>query len=400
MTSLRLACFVGVTVSLIHTVGCSSKGATASTATIDTLPNGTVLVQNGREGAWSHTAAWSIEEVVRIGSAMGEDTLATFGDIWAVTLDRLGRIYVLDRQPKQLRVFDSAGQIVRVLGREGSGPGEFINPIGMDWDREGNLWIVDPRNARYTVYDTAGTLVASHRRRIGSWGFPWGGGFSRVGELFEPTFYQDPTSGESRRGYVRHLVDDGVTPIDTVRLPSYEGGSFTVESVGRRAVLGIPFAPTLPWQFDGRDGLWFGVSDEYRLYHRTLSGDTLRIVSREYQPVPVTAEDRETIRKSFGNTPFMSEAHINSLLDRVPDVKSAFDRLIVDDRGYLWISRQTSSGPEVDVFDAEGVYLGSLTIDINFAPPPAVIGNHIVGVWRDGMGVQFVLLYRIVGREP
>jgi hypothetical protein len=44
----------------------------------------------------------------------------------------LGRLYVLETQPPELRVYDvSSGSYVGALGREGDGPGEYRRPIAL-----------------------------------------------------------------------------------------------------------------------------------------------------------------------------------------------------------------------------------------------------------------------------
>jgi 6-bladed beta-propeller len=37
----------------------------------------------------------------------------------------------LERQEEQIRVFDSTGAYVRTIGREGAGPGEFKQAVGL-----------------------------------------------------------------------------------------------------------------------------------------------------------------------------------------------------------------------------------------------------------------------------
>lgn len=56
---------------------------------------------------------------------------------------------------------------LRLGTREGAGPGELKDAIGMDWDGRGHLRVADPGNGRYSVFDTAGELVTTHRRRRG-----------------------------------------------------------------------------------------------------------------------------------------------------------------------------------------------------------------------------------------
>ena len=51
-----------------------------------------------------------------------------------------------------------------------------------------------------------------------------------------------------------------------------------------------------------------------------------------------------------------------------------------------------------DVFDPEGRYLGPLHVEIGTRPPPRIIGDQLVGVVRDELGVPYVVLHRMEGR--
>lgn len=61
----------------------------------------------------------------------------------------------------EILVFDLAGRLVRSMGREGPGPGEFSSIEDLDIGPDGNLWIFDARRG-LTVIDTLGRYVESH----------------------------------------------------------------------------------------------------------------------------------------------------------------------------------------------------------------------------------------------
>ncbi len=388
-------------VSVLAVAGCAG-GERQPQVEVDTLESGAILVRNGAVGAWSSGEAWQTVEEVRIGSADAADPVVLFADVWDVTMDALGRIYVLDRQPKEVRVFTRSGQHVRTLGREGGGPGELRNPIGLAWGPDGNLWVTDTGNARYEVFDTAGNYLDSRQRRIGGWGYPWGGGFDRSGRLYEPSYFSDPAIGASRRVFIRHSVAGEVLATDTFELPEYESMVQRIEVEGGITIVGIPFAPSLTWRFDGGDGLWFSLSEAYRLHYRTLDGDTVRVVEREYSPVPVTDADRSAVRDRFAE---FGEPATNEIIARIPEFKPAYESFVVDDRGYLWVVQTSATEQDIsrgsvtfDVFDPEGRYLGPVHVEIGTRPPPRIIGDQLVGVMRDELGVPYVVLHRIEGR--
>lgn len=67
---------------------------------------------------------------LEIGIGNG-DSDVTFGYPASIAIDRHGNIYVLDAMVPQVSVFDSLGVFVRKIGRNGAGPGEYLQPIGL-----------------------------------------------------------------------------------------------------------------------------------------------------------------------------------------------------------------------------------------------------------------------------
>ncbi|MBI5449748.1 MAG: SMP-30/gluconolactonase/LRE family protein [Gammaproteobacteria bacterium] len=68
----------------------------------------------------------------------------------------------IDSTRHNIQVFDAAsGQLLRTLGRRGSGPGEFNLPLQIAVSADGLLHIVDSGNFRVQVIDDHGTPLAS-----------------------------------------------------------------------------------------------------------------------------------------------------------------------------------------------------------------------------------------------
>jgi hypothetical protein len=106
------------------------------------------------------TIQWT--EVYSVGVLEGPESLV-FGEIRDLAIDKEGRVYVLDGQAKQLRVFGPNGSFITQTGRLGEGPGEFREPFDLEWAGDGSLLVYDPANQRITRY-AEGTLD-----RLGEW---------------------------------------------------------------------------------------------------------------------------------------------------------------------------------------------------------------------------------------
>ena len=122
-----------VVLALVNTACTAADAPQSAVLSVDTLPNGAVHVQNGVVGQIRKSVNWRPVELLRLGAVDDTDLTYVFGDVWDVTLDRAGRLYVLDRQSKDVRVFAETGEHIRTLGREGGGPGELNTPIGLRW---------------------------------------------------------------------------------------------------------------------------------------------------------------------------------------------------------------------------------------------------------------------------
>lgn len=361
----------------------------------DTSRTGRVVVHNPESGVWNDTTRWRLVPEITIGSE--EDGPELFASIADFTVDATGRMYVLDRRSKHIQVFDPDKQFVRTIGRQGSGPGEFQDPIGMTWDPEGHLWVVDPANGRISVFDTSGAPLSTRRRSSTSYSVPWNGGFDAEGRFYEVTARWDQSNVSEVLWY-----DDSMGITNRWRLPRYAPAYYELSSGNSNTRATVPFSPMLRLWFDPRGYLWSGITSDYRLYRQSFTGDTLRIVEREYQPQKVSAAQKEEgIR---GLEWFVKQG---GRIDpsRIPDIKPTFLAFFVDAAGYVWVQR--SNGPTleqlaIDVFDPDGRYLGEIASSVNLMleHPPIVRGDTVYAIVADSIGTYSLVRARIIRGRP
>ncbi len=117
---------------------CGSRTGAAHAADADVRP-GLVLV-----------------EQQRIGSR--DDPDEGFSFIGNVDVDRDGQIYAVENQAAEIRVFAPDGRLLRRIGRQGAGPGEFrsVSAFGVHGD---TVWVVDVLARRITLFDRTGRLL-------------------------------------------------------------------------------------------------------------------------------------------------------------------------------------------------------------------------------------------------
>jgi len=351
--------------------------------------------QSSERGVWTEQTAWRAVEEPRLGRADGAGP-DVFGMPAALEVDAYGRLYVLEAQAGQVRVFDADGRHVRSFGRQGAGPGELAQPMGMAMAPGGAaLWVVDPGNSRYSVFDTTGAVRNTIRRASGLAMFPWPGRFDRQGRLWDvaagadgmagpPALLRlDPASGHTER-----------FPLPSFKPPQFSGPASIVAPV--------PYAPELAWALDADGRLWSGVTDRYRLTLHEPGGGTVRAAERAAAPVPVAASERDSIPAQFK---WFTDQGGRVDLSRVPRHKPAFVSIRTDDRGWLWV-RPTlpagESGTAFDVFDPDGRYQGRLALPIQHQDgmPLVIRGDRIYAVVQNEAGVPQVARFRLEGRAP
>ncbi len=76
-----------------------------------------------------------------------------------VDVDPAGMIYVLDQSQHQVVAFSDAGDVVRVYGREGEGPGELSHPISVSVSEAGSVVVHDAGRGRIVTFDSDGSLL-------------------------------------------------------------------------------------------------------------------------------------------------------------------------------------------------------------------------------------------------
>ena len=73
----------------------------------------------------------------------------------AIVVDRAGHVWV-SATNHRVREFTPEGRLGRVLGEQGTGPGQFVTPHGLAFDSKGFLYVCDTQNARIQKFDPRG----------------------------------------------------------------------------------------------------------------------------------------------------------------------------------------------------------------------------------------------------
>lgn len=76
-------------------------------------------------------------------------------------VDSSGQVWITDTGHDRILVFDLQGNPLRAIGNEGSGPGQFNEPVGISIASDGSIWIADAYNARVVALDARGSYLGA-----------------------------------------------------------------------------------------------------------------------------------------------------------------------------------------------------------------------------------------------
>jgi DNA-binding beta-propeller fold protein YncE len=95
----------------------------------------------------------------------------------SATIGPNGNLYITDSVHQRVTEATPTGQVIRVWGGEGTGPGRFrMADGGIAVDQHGRVYVADSGNGRIQVFTSSGQFIrqlGSFGRRTGQFLFPW-----------------------------------------------------------------------------------------------------------------------------------------------------------------------------------------------------------------------------------
>jgi hypothetical protein len=223
------------------------------------------------------------------------DDTSLFSEVSEIDVDVANRVWLFDPQSNRLFLFDSTGALVRRIGRQGQGPGEFASGSGLVTLPDTGAAIWDARNARISFFTANGDFRTS-------WPVP--AGFYTNNGLYidsSGTLYLRRPVGAERKGDILgrmglvRLEDggafgDSLLPVD---LPVERETYVAISSDGNsRSASSFRHAPNYHWDWHPSGFFVAGHGGRYELVLERRNAKPI-VIRRTSTPVPLLPDEKE-----------------------------------------------------------------------------------------------------------
>jgi hypothetical protein len=231
--------------------------------------------------------------VTEVAIAPGVDDTTLFTNVFEFDVDRTGRFWVFDVGSSSIFLFAPDGSLIRRIGREGAGPGEFQQNGGMVIRADNGIAQWDSRNSRINFLDSAGTFVTS-------WPLP--GGFNTSnglitdssGALYLRRPVTAPRDGEilGRMGLVR--LGEGGAFADSIAPPDLpvQREVYVASVKDNTSATSSRHAPNYFWQWTPGGEFVAAHGGNYEIVMARRAAKPL-VIRRVMSPVAIAQDERD-----------------------------------------------------------------------------------------------------------
>jgi hypothetical protein len=314
-------------------------------------------------------------------------------------VDSRGNIYVAD-QSDQLVVFSPAGAVLRKLGRNGQGPGEFDGLSSVHLLPGDSIQAFDMGLVRLTVFPP-GSDRAAYSVSVGTnnllfpyWVRPTASGRSVFAAYRAAS---SPGDGREQHGHrqevLRLLNADGSVLRDSVVVLAEAEALFlhgevegvTTNPFGRQPVFAVGKGDRLyaAWNGELAIGVYSAAGSRLRTIHPAITAHAR----------PITAHDRDSVIAAMGRA--VPAAAVRRAFAAVgSDSWPLFREMVVDDADRIWLGLLGPHGEPVHwtAFDQAGAPVATMDLPENVSLR-VVRGLRAYGVEMDQDEVARVVVY-------
>ena len=363
----------------------------------------------------------SLADIYRKGTArlagklvISDDSLPDgefFSNLVSLAVDDSGAVYACDYEANNIKKLSAEGEFLKIIGKEGQGPGEFGSPLQIDIARD-RLIVWDSMNMRMTLLSLEGEYIKSVKWDRLQQGWPY-----RIKSLPDGKIGIEGRvsfrRGRSRPDeWIIHLFSHDMDRLREVdRREVWARKNIMNPELQRQQSIPIPFSPMVHWVMSPKGNIIIGYSDKYEIeIHDPLKGK-LSTFAREYEPVEVSKEDREryfagmTFSTSVGGEVTRKQGAPDYVVKNTdfPRYKPAFNNIFCDSEGNIWVHTfhkdPEEEGRSFDAFDEKGRFLNRVRVEGEGRFPFRArrMNRGFCVIEADEEGFQTIVIYRIEG---
>lgn len=359
-----------------------------------------------------YTEAQSLKEIYATGTAKLSAELTIddsslpdgvfFGQIYHFALDRSGTVYACDVRAHNIKKFDSAGKFIKVIGRQGQGPGEFNRSWDVAVSRDGII-VYDMGNRRLCALTAEGEHLQclTIQRADGN---PRKMKSLPNGDVVIEREIIHFGEGDKPQDCIIQVYSPDLTHKKTILShPVWRNKYRQIQGMFSNIIQ--PFSPDVYWDVTSDGNIIIGFAADYTIEIHNVEKGEISTFSLKYDPVKVTDEDKEKffagLTSSTSNGSRMEIPKEIKEMTEFPKNKPAFTNILVDPEGNILVfpSQKISDTPEIvfDAFDPDGTFIGRVKLSSKSSfPHNAEVHNGFIWVIEhDEVGLTKIVKYRI-----
>ena len=392
-----------------------------------------------------------VTEVYRVGGANAQEEWAFFGFSVQARFDGAGNLVVMDAFDNRVVVVGPDGRLVRVIGREGEGPGEFQQIQALAVWRDGRVAVPDVEHSAIQVFNPDGEFE-KFVRLVGDDGpLSYALGHEEIradplgdrliaqgldGVLVEMANFASRLTGHDGDEAPPGADDRALESLDLsgdeiVQEPILQGWRapraeprLTAETLEDwpkvvRSIRDRYYEPGLHWDVLPDGTIVYSDSSAYAIKLASPDGSVIDVLRRPLSPGTVTGRIRQATIAFHLQRREEWLANNSSSTGPLPPQDPEEARQRIRDRGFydqipvvrgiratwdggLWIQRRgedpwDDEGP-IDVFNADREYAGTLAPGDPAMPAAFGPDGLVVHLERDEFDVPTIMVSRVVVR--
>ena len=323
------------------------------------------VFEDGVEVVLNHTvpyeikgvsSAFSLEQEFSIDMENEEITEIGIVDIYGFDIDSEENIFIFgppSRSDNHIFKFDKYGKFIKAFGPKGQGPGEIQYPVYLKINSQDELPLVDVFGSKLLLFNNKGEVISEIKLEQNLPGrsgvvYPLENGNYLIVRV-EPD-----VSGEF--GYQILSVHDSNFN-ETKEIDRYRN-NYPQQAKKYKLPQDIFW-----WTLSSKGNIYVGNTErDYEISVYNLEGRLIRIIRKEFNPVPVSDEMK---KEALGPIP---EDHPMREILYFADHMPPFEFFFLDDKERLFVLTAEKEGDLgiFDIFNEEGAFIGRKALNISF----------------------------------